>query len=67
MKVFSCENFPEWYDPDEQIRRLSNVEKNIVEMLESVQDPILIVRFQKALNKIANEKERIYILIRKYK
>ncbi len=40
-------------DPDIHIRRLESIEKDLILHLEKLQDPSVIVEFQKRLNMLA--------------
>ena len=42
-----------WMDPDIHIRRLVSIERDLIRHLEKLQDPSVIVEFQKRLNKLA--------------
>jgi len=43
----------EWLDMDEHIDRLNAVERELIEKMEHLQDPVVITRFQNNLNKIS--------------
>lgn len=61
----------QWMSPDLHIRRLERIEKDMIEHLEKIQDPKLIIKFQKQLNRLLvtkmewinlkNELERNYV------
>jgi len=59
-------NFPEWYDPEDMIEKLSSREKYLLETFERLQDPKLIRKYQNFLSRIAFEKARIIQSVQDY-
>ena len=45
-----------WMDPDMNIRRLESIETDLIQHLEKLQDPIVVIKYQKELNKLLNTK-----------
>jgi len=45
-----------WMDPDINIRRLESIETDMIQHLEKLQDPKVIIKYQRGLNKILRTK-----------
>jgi len=45
-----------WMNPDINIRRLESIEQDFIQKLEKLQDPKIIIQFQKGLNNLLKAK-----------
>ncbi len=45
-----------WMDPDKNIRRLESIETDLIQHLEFIQDPTVVIKYQKELNKLLRVK-----------